>query len=126
MPLTRDQALATLGLSATPDVDSTAVQRAFERLARRYPQPSFPERFRQLLEARDQLLDTGRSWRELVENSTLDLTWILPHLAPSPAGSPADRRTSLQRMLRAGYLAEPLSPPVPDDLDDDDAGDIPF
>jgi hypothetical protein len=127
MPLTRDEALAALGLSATPDADGATVQRAFERLARRYPQPSFPERFRQLLEARDQLLDAGRAWRELVESGTLELTWILPHLAPDPAaGAAADRRTSLQKMLRAGYLAEPLRSPAPDDFDDDDAGDIPF
>ncbi len=125
MPLTRDQALATLGLSATPDADGTIVQRAFERLARRYPQPNFPERFRQLLEARDELLDSGRTWRELVESGTLDLTWILPHLPPTPAAAPLDRRTSLQRMLRAGYLAEPMGSPSYDDSEDDDGG-IPF
>lgn len=126
MPLTHDQALAALGLSTTPNADSALVQRSFERLARRYPQPNFPERFRQLLEARDQLLDSARSWREWVESGTLDLTWILPHLPPPPAATPTDRRTSLQRMLRAGYLAESLRPPAPDDLDDDDTGDIPF
>jgi|SRR5581483_965275 len=126
MPLTHEQALAALGLSTTPDADVATVQRAFERLARRYPQPSFPERFRQLLEARDELLDTGRSWRELVDSATLDLSWILPHLRPSAPTAPPDRRTSLQRMLRAGYLAEPLAAPMPDDPDEDDAGDIPF
>jgi hypothetical protein len=120
MPLTRDEALAALGLAGAPDVDTAVVQRAFERLARRYPQPSFPERFRQLLDARDQLLDAGRSWRELVESRTLDLTWILPHLAPAPAEPAADHRTLLQAMLRAGYLAEPMSPPDFDDDDDDD------
>jgi len=126
MPLTREQALAALGLSATPDADAATAQRAFERLARRYPQPSFPERFRQLLEARDELLDTGRSWRELVESVTLDLTWTLPHLRPSSPTPPPDRRTSLQSMLRAGYLAEPLRSPASDDLDGDNDGDIPF
>ena len=126
MPLTHEQALAALGLSATPGADSATVQRAFERLARRYPQPSFPERFRHLLEARDELLDTGRSWRELVDSVTLDLTWALPHLPPNSPAVPPDRRTSLQKMLRAGYLAEPLPSPASDDLEDDDAGDIPF
>ena len=126
MPLTHEQALAALGLSTTPDADIATVQRAFERLARRYPQPSFPERFRQLLEARDELLDTGRSWRELVDSVTLDLSWTLPHLRPSAPIVPPDRRTSLQSMLRVGYLAEPLAPPAPDDLDGDDTGDIPF
>jgi hypothetical protein len=126
MPLTRDQALAALGLSATANADTATVQHAFERLARRYPQPSFPERFRQLLEARDQLLDAGRSWRELLESGTLDLTWILPHLAPTPPSATADRRTSLQGMLRAGYLAEPLPSEVLDGLGEDDSGDIPF
>jgi hypothetical protein len=126
MPLTHEQALAALGLSATPEADAATVQRAFERLARRYPQPSFPERFRHLLEARDELLDTGRSWRELLEGVTLDLTWILPHLPPDSPAAPPDRRTSLQRMLRAGYLAEPLLSPGSDDLDGDDTGDISF
>jgi hypothetical protein len=126
MPLTREQSLAVLGLSATPDADAATVQRAFERLARRYPQPSFPERFRHLLEARDELLDTGRSWRELLESPTLDLTWTLPHLPPSSPTAPPDRRTSLQTMLRAGYIAEPLLSPTSDDLDGDDPGDIPF
>jgi hypothetical protein len=119
MPLTRDQALAALGLSVTPEADAATVQRAFERLARRYPQPSFPERFRQLLEARDQILEAGRSWRELLESSTLDLTWILPHLAPAPPASVADRRTSLQNMLRAGYVAERLPSGASEDADDD-------
>jgi len=124
--LTRNQALAALGLSARPEADAAAVQGAFERLARRYPQPSFPERFRQLLEARDELLDTGRNWRELLENGALDLGWILPHLGPTHPGSVADRRTSLQDMLRAGYLAERLSSSAPEDLDEDDPPDIPF
>jgi hypothetical protein len=126
MPLAREQALAALGLSATPDADAATVQRAFELLACRYPQPSFPERFRQLLEARDELLDAGRRWRELVEGVTLDLSWTLPHLRPSSPSAPLDRRASLQRMLRAGFRAEPLAAPAPDDLDEDDAGDIPF
>jgi hypothetical protein len=121
-----EQALAALGLSATPEADATTVQCAFERLARRYPQPSFPERFRQLLQARDELLDTGRSWRELVESASLDLTWTVPHLPASSPAAPLDRRTSLQKMLRAGYLAEPLPAPESDGLDGDDAGDIPF
>jgi hypothetical protein len=124
MALTRDQALAALGLSARPEADAAVIQGAFERLARRYPQPSFPERFRQLLEARDELLDTGRNWRELLENGTLDLGWILPHLRPTRLDSAADRRTSLQDMLRAGYLAEPSS--APSELDEDDFTDIPF
>jgi hypothetical protein len=127
MPLTREQALGALGLSATPDADAAAVQRAFERFARRYPQPSFPERFRQLLEARDELLDTGRSWREWVESGTLDLSWALAHLRPGFPTGPADRRASLQRMLRERYLAEPLAAPGADGLEgEDDAGDIPF
>jgi hypothetical protein len=126
MPLTRDQALAALGLSATPEADAAAIQGAFERLARRYPQPSFPERFRQLLEARDELLDAGRNWRELLESGTLDLGWILPHLRPTHLDSVGDRRTSLQDMLRAGYLAEQLPPSAPAELDEDDLPDMPF
>jgi len=126
MPLTREQALAALGLSATPEADAVTVQRVFERLARRYPQPSFPERFRQLLEARDELLDTGRSWRELVESVTLDLTWTLPHVRPSSLSAPLDRRMSLQSMLRAGYLAELLAAPEAGGLEGDDAEDITF
>jgi hypothetical protein len=126
MALTRNQALAALGLSATPEADAATIQRAFERLARRYPQPSFPERFRQLLEARDELLDAGRNWRELLENGTLDLGWILPHLGPTRLDSVADRRTSLQNMLRAGYLAEQLPSSAPEELDEDDPPDIPF
>jgi hypothetical protein len=125
MPLTRDRALAALGLGATPDADAEAVQRAFERLARRYPQLSFPERFRQLLEARDELLDAGRSWRELLESGTLDLGWILPHLEPARLNAVVDRRTSLQDMLRAGYLAERLPSSIPEDIDDGPQ-DIPF
>jgi hypothetical protein len=123
MPLTREQALAALGLSATPDADAATVQRAFERFARRYPQPSFPERFRQLLEARDELLDTGRSWRELVESGTLDLSWALAHLRAGLPSAPVDRRGALQRMLREGYLAEPLAARG---SDGEDAGEIPF
>ena len=126
MALTRNQALAALGLSARPEADAAAVQGAFERLARRYPQPSFPERFRQLLEARDQILEAGRSWRELLESTTLDLTWILPHLALTPPASVADRRTSLQNMLRAGYLAERLPSGAPEDFAADDPGGMPF
>lgn len=106
MATTRDEALAALGLAATPDADAATIQRAFERLARRYPQPHFPDRFRQLLESRDLLLDAARKWRAQLEGGTLDLTWILPHLAEAEAAP--DRSTALQALLRAGYLAEPL------------------
>jgi hypothetical protein len=110
MTSARNQALAVLGLSATPDADTPVIQSAFERLARRYPQPHFPERFRQLLEARDQLLEAGRGWREQLENRTLDLAWMVPHLKlPTPESIP-QRRVALQDLLRAGYLAEPLAP----------------
>jgi hypothetical protein len=125
--MTHDEALAALGLAATPAADRVAVQQAFERLARRYPQPNFPERFRQLLEARDHLLDTGRVWREMVQSRTLDLAWVLGHVAADPAPPASDRRTSLQRMLRTGYLAEVLSAPIDpdvDDSDDDDEGEL--
>jgi hypothetical protein len=126
MPSTRDQALATLGLSAAPDANAATIQRAFERLARRYPQPGFPERFRQLLEARDLLLDTGRSWCELLESGTLDLAWILPHLGHAHRDATPDHRASLQSMLRAGYLAERLPSSSPEDIAASGPEDIPF
>jgi hypothetical protein len=134
MPLTRDQALAALGLSATPDADAAAVQKAFERLARRYPQPSFPARFRELLEARDQLLDPMRSWRELLEGRTLDLSWILARVSAAPPAPAMDRKAFLQSMFREGYRADPLSPAfdpfvsaiLGDDDDGDDDEDEPF
>jgi hypothetical protein len=112
MTSARDQALAALGLATAPDADATAIQSAFERLARRYPQPHFPDRFRQLLDARDQLLDAGRAWREQLEGRTLDLAWMLPYLKPLAPPEPAAdrRRKALQDMLRAGYHAEPLDP----------------
>lgn len=122
MTSTRDQALATLGLAATPDADIPTIQGAFERLARRYPQQHFPERFLKLLEARDQLLDASRAWREQLESRTLDLAWALPHLRADVAReSILQRRTALQNLLRAGYLAEPLAPERGDDPED-----IPF
>lgn len=123
MQSSREQALATLGLAATPDPDSATVQRAFERLARRYPQPSFPDRFRQLLEARDALMDPGRSWRGMLEGNNLDLSWMLRHLSSRSTGKPTDRRSFLQSLLRAGYNAETLSMEVPDDFDEDEDDD---
>lgn len=123
MALTHEQALAALNLTSTPNWNAATVQAAFERLARRYPQPHFPERFRALLEARDQLLAPERAWRELLESRTLNLAWILPHLAPAAAGQTPDRSSSLQSMLRAGFLAEPLDVPEFDDDDDDDDDD---
>ncbi len=111
MTSARNQALAVLGLSAASDPDTPVIQSAFERLARRYPQPHFPERFRQLLEARDELLGAARSWREQLENRTLDLAWMIPHLTHSaPRESIPQRRSALQDLLRAGYLAETLAP----------------
>lgn len=124
MALTREKALAALGLAGAPSTDAATVQAAFERLARRYPQPHFPERFRALLEARDELLAPERAWRELLESRTLNLSWILPHLPQAaPAGSPLDRKSSLQSLLRAGFLAEPLEVEL-EDWDDDDDDDF--
>jgi hypothetical protein len=68
----------------------------------------------------------GEIGRELLENGTLDLGWILPHLRPTHRDSVADRRTSLQDMLRAGYLAEQLPSSAPAELDEDDLPDMPF
>jgi hypothetical protein len=126
MALTREQALAALGLTAAPDSDAAAVQAAFERLARRYPQPHFPERFRTLLEARDQLLAPERAWREQLESRTLNLSWILPRVRPDAAASAPDRRSSLQALLRAGLFAEPLMPDFDEWGDDDDDDDDDF
>ena len=123
MALTREQALAALGLASAQSPDAAAVQAAFERLARRYPQPHFPDRFRTLLEARDQLLAPERAWRDLLESRTLDLGWILPHVAPPAVAAAPDRRSSLQSLLRAGFLAEPLDVPAFGDWDDDDDDD---
>lgn len=106
---TREQALAVLGLTAAPEADADAVQRAFERLARRYPQPHFPERFRELLEARDRLLESGRNWREELQSGTLNLSWVLPYLKGVPPAAAQDSRTALQSLLRAGYRAEGLA-----------------
>jgi hypothetical protein len=126
MSLTRDQALAALGLTATPDADGAAVQKAFERLARRYPQPSFPARFRELLEARDELLNPMRSWRALLQSRTLDLTWIVPRIEPPAPAIAPDSRSFLQSMLRDAYLADPLEMSVPEFMDEiDDEGDEP-
>jgi hypothetical protein len=127
MPLTREQALGALGLSAASDANGAAVQAAFERLARRYPQPHFPDRFRQLLEARDRLLAPERSWRELVESRTLDLGWILPHVAPAKVVPTPDRRSVLQGLMRAGLLSEPSDMSTLGDWNDDnDDDDAPF
>jgi hypothetical protein len=124
MPSIRDEALATLGLAAQPDADAPAVQRAFERLARRYPERHFPERFRALLEARDCLLNPGRLWRDELERPTLDLRWALPYFRGESRGEKGKStlRASddpVQDMLRAGYLAEGLELPGMDE-------DIPF
>jgi curved DNA-binding protein CbpA len=121
MPSIRDEALATLGLAAQPDADAPAVQRAFERLARRYPERHFPERFRALLEARDRLLNPGRLWRDELERPTLDLRWALPYLSQREKEKSTLRAADdvVQDMLRAGYRAEGLELPGMDE-------DIPF
>lgn len=109
--LTREQALTVMGLAAVPEADADAVQRAFERLARRYPQAHFPERFRELLEARDRLLDSGRNWREELHSGTLNLSWVPPYLKTGEdAAAVQDARAVLQSLLRAGYRAEGLEP----------------
>lgn len=122
----RERALAALGLAGTADADPATVQRAFERLARRYPEPHFPERFRELLNAREELLDAGRRWRNELESRTLDLSWALPHLKPVRRRAGPDRRTALQDMLRAGYRTEPLSSEFFERIPDDSPDDLPF
>lgn len=106
----REGALAELGLSARPDADRAEILRAFERLARRYPPRSFPERFQRIIEARDLLLGDERHWRAEVEGRTLDLSWLLRYLPEDPLstlGEPA-ARDQLQAFLRAAYRGLPL------------------
>lgn len=110
MTSTREDALAVLGLADRPDADPATVQQAFERRARRYPPASFPDRFRQLLDARDRLLEPGRIWRQQLDAPVLDLAWLNPHLARAQPRAPAPPAQALQDMLRAGYHAEPLPP----------------
>ncbi|MGH8584452.1 MAG: hypothetical protein ACREWG_17115 [Gammaproteobacteria bacterium] len=117
MHLTREEALAVLALQAQPDADRDTVQRAFERLARRYPQQQFPERFRQLLEARDLMLNADREWREQLESGTLDLSWALSYLPDDPFSrlpQPGDRE-ALQACLRRAFRGEPLGEDVSQD-----------
>ncbi len=116
MASTREEALDTLGLAGRTDADAAAIQQAFERLARRYPQANFPERFRRLLEARDHLLNAGRAWREQLESRTMGATWLLPHITSSEQYAPPELRQALQDLLRAGLLAEPLPLGLPEAL----------
>ncbi len=118
MTTLRDEALAVLGLGECAEVGRGEVQKAFERLARRYPPQSFPERFARIIEARDLLLGDERYWRDQVLARTLDLSWALPYLSPDPLASlpePVARET-LQGFLREAFRDLPLS-----DEDEDDA-----
>jgi hypothetical protein len=51
------------------------------------------------------------------------LSWILPRVAQTAVAAAPDRRTSLQSMLRAGLLAEPLDVSLFEDWDDDEEDD---
>lgn len=80
MSISSEQALAALRLPPEALPSRREVLEAFARLSRRYPLVSFPERFGELLAARDALLDPARDLRDLFTARQVDLTW-LPALA---------------------------------------------
>lgn len=119
--LDRNEALATLGLKADQADDHGAIERSFEKLARRYPPSHFAQRFQAILAARDALLREDRAWQQLLEHKTLDLRWLSPYLpkAATARGEAISDAQLFQDFLRECFIAEPIleDPDLFDDLD---------
>lgn len=106
MSISTEQAQATLRLSEVASPTQKQVLEAFTRLARRYPAASFPERFRELIQARDTLLDPARDLRSLFTARHIDISWLATLLPRQPdATDPSwhEQRGLLLAMLKAAF-----------------------
>lgn len=99
MKKTSAEAREVLGLRGEEEPTPEAVRDAFVKLARRYPEHHFPERFRELREAYDLLLKPDAGFGALLSAPEVDLSVLLPFV--SPPETPAE--------LRAGSQAEVLA-----------------
>ncbi len=108
--MTREEALHNLNLP--PDADAAAVEKAYQRLARRYPPEFHPDKFRTIDESYRQLTSLPAMIEKLlapvIEDSKLD-----PALF---AFDPVVPKGSLEEALneiRTAALAEALWKPSP-------------
>jgi len=103
--MTREEALQNLNLP--PDADPEAIEKAYQRLVRRYPPEFHPDKFRTVDDSYRQLTSLPAMLEKLlapvVEDSKLDPTLLM--VDPS---IPDSRIDEALREIRAIALAETL------------------
>jgi hypothetical protein len=74
----RSEALVVLNVQA--DSSREVVEKAFQRMVRRYPPEAFAEKFGLLRSAYEVLTNSSHQWLEFMQADTPSLTWLLPYV----------------------------------------------
>jgi hypothetical protein len=107
--MTREEALQNLNLP--PDADPEAIEKAYQRLVRRYPPEFHPDKFRAVDDSYRQLTSLPAMLEKLlapaIEDPKLD-----PALLMFDPSVPADRIEQALKEIRAIALADTLWKPL--------------
>jgi hypothetical protein len=111
-PMTREEALQNLNLP--PDADPTAIEKAYQRMVRRYPPEFNPDKFRIIDDSYRQLTSLSamieKSLAPVIEGEMID-----PELLTFEPSIPDSRLAQALKEIRAAALSEFLWKPSSDD-----------
>ena len=112
--ISKEQALTKLGLSTEDGGDKQKVSEAYRKMTRRYPEQSFPDKYREICQAYEALSDSKRTYEEYILDNKIDLSWAAQDLVdetgaskPQPL-SAREFRLTLARHILYGTPTEDL------------------
>lgn len=107
--MTREEALQNLNLP--PDADTAAIEKAYQRMARRYPPEFHPDKFRLIDDSYRQLISLSAMIEKLLAPA-VDSGNIDPDLLVFEPSVPESCASDAVREIRALALAEVLWKPT--------------
>jgi len=96
----------------TEEPETSDILKAFNKLSRRYPQSSFPQRYSELVQAKELLLNRGPviSFKDYFVRDFVDMTFANRHLKqqdPTPQSEVTQEKKELQEFARVFFSQGP-------------------
>lgn len=104
----KEQAAAFLGISIEDCDDLEKVKEAYHKMRRRYPEQSFPDKYRNIKQAYELLSIPKKIWEDLISSKNINLSWaesyLLENSKEATKPEPLDTRAFRLSLVRHAYL----------------------